>query len=387
MAGAFSKVTQFFSGLSSSSSGSSSSLLSKLPSILSSITSSLSGGPSTVVGLSIGSSSVKLVELKKSGKSWKLLHFGIVQLPEDAVVNREIINAIAVSESIKTLVSQISLKNKNVCTSLSGTSVIIKRMMFEVPNVKELQEQVFWEAEQYLPFDVSEVVMDYQVLSRSKDSKTDVILVAVKKTVLDNYMSCIDEAGLKAKVVDVDFFALQNLFEANYPSSESEAVAIVDIGASSIKVVVVHAGIPVFTKDSAMGGRNLTAEIQKHLNLSFVDAETLKVGGGGETIPQEVNELMGVMSENFGTEIKRALDFYNASSAGAPVSNILLGGGSSKIPGLSKVVEDVTGVPTQLVNPFNSISYDPAVFTQEYLENIAPIAAVPIGLALRAGAK
>jgi type IV pilus assembly protein PilM len=348
----------------------------------------VSGGSQTAVGLSIGSSSIKLVELKKVGNLWKLLHFGIVQLPEDVVVNREIVNAIVVSDSIKTLVNQIKLKNKSVCTAISGTSLIIKRMMLEIPNVKEVQEQVFWEAEQYLPFDVSEVVMDYQILSRSKDNKTDVLLVAVKKTVLDIYMSSIEDAGLRPKIVDVDFFALQNLYEANYPVNPTEAVAIVDIGASALKIVVVHAGVPVFTKDTAMGGRNLTAEIQKNLNLSYVDAETLKISGGQDgTTPQEVSDLMHVMADNIATEIKRALDFYNASPTGAPVAYVLLAGGSAKIPGLSKVVEDSLGLPTQLANPFNSISYDPAVFTQEYLNNIAPIAAVPIGLALRAGVK
>jgi len=345
------------------------------------------GGAGTTVGLSIGTSSIKLVELKRTGKSWKLLHFGIVQLPEDVIVNREIVNAIAVVDSVKTLLNQIKLKNKNVCTSLSGTSLIIKRMTLDVPNLKELQDQVFWEAEQYLPFNVSEVVMDFQVLSRGKDHKTDLVLVAVKKAVLDAYTACIEDAGLKAKVVDTDFFALQNLFEANYPINPSEAVAIVDIGASSLKMVVVHAGIPVFTKDAAIGGRNLTAEIQKNLNLSYLDAETLKVGGQNGSMPQEVLDLMHIMAENFGTEIKRALDFYNASSSGAPVSYVLLAGGSAKIPNLSKIVEDQVGLPTQLMNPFNAISYDPAVFTQEYLVAIAPMACVPIGLALRAGAK
>lgn len=345
------------------------------------------GGSSTAIGLSIGTSSIKLVELKKTGKTWKLLHFGTVQIPENMIVNREIVNPVGVVESLKTLTHQIKLQSKAVCTGLSGTSLIIKRMSLDVPNVKELQDQVFWEAEQYLPFDVADVVMDFQVLSRAKDNKTDVLFVAVKKSVLDTYMSCIEDAGMKAKIVDVDFFALQNLYEANYPSHPSEAVAIVDIGANATKVVVVHQGIPVFTKDASLGGRNLTAEIQKNLNLSFVDAETLKVGGQANGMPQEISELMHVMSENFSTEVKRALDFYNASSIGAPVSFILLTGGSSKIPGLSKLMEESIGIPVQMINPFNSISYDPSIFNQEYLASIAPIASVPIGLALRAGMK
>ncbi|MCM2321642.1 MAG: pilus assembly protein PilM [Oligoflexia bacterium] len=360
--------------------------LSRGADILSFLSGLLTGGGGTAVGLSIGSSSIKLVELKKAGKSWKLLHFGIVQLPENVIVNREIVNQIAVVESIKTLVGQIRLNSKAVCTALSGTALIIKRMSVEAPNPRELQDQVFWEAEQYLPFDVSEVVMDFHTISKTRDGKTDVILVAVKRGVLDSYMSSVEDAGLSPKVVDSDFFALQNVFEANYPVNPSEAVALIDIGAAASKMVVVHTGVPVFTKDTALGGRNLTSEIQRNLNLTYADAETLKMGGSGP-LPQEVSDLMQIAADNFATEIKRSLDFYSASSSGAPVSSILLGGGSARIPNLSRTVEDVTGLPTQIINPFNAISYDPAVFTQDYLNAIAPLAAVPIGLALRLGAR
>jgi type IV pilus assembly protein PilM len=344
------------------------------------------GGDSTAVGLSIGSSSTKLIELRRAGKGWRLLHFGVAQLPEDAVVDREIGNPIPVVDSIRSLTGQIQLKTKNVCTSLSGTSLIIKRMSLVVPNPRELKEQVFWEAEQYLPFDVTEVVMDYQVLSRGKDATTDVLLIAVKRSTLDSYMGCVADAGLKAKVVDTDYFALQNVFEANYSTNPGEAVAIVDLGASALKIVVVSDGVPVYTKDAALGGRVLTAEIQRQLNLSYLDAETLKTGGQGEGMPAEVSELVHVMAENFAGEIKRALDFYNASSAGAPVSYLLLTGGGARIAELPRLVEESTRLGTQLLNPFTSIAYDPAVFSSEYITAIAPLAAVPVGLALRAGA-
>jgi type IV pilus assembly protein PilM len=351
--------------------------------------SSFGGGGGNAIGLSIGSSSIKLVELKRLKKSWQLEHFAIVPLPDEAIMNREIINHIAVVESIKALVDpqKIKLKSKQVCTAMAGTSLIIKRMMVEVPNVRELQDSIFWEAEQYLPFDAQEVVMDFQVLSRGKDSKTDVILVAAKKSVLESYMACVSDAGLNARVVDTEFFALQNVFETNYPMDPTKAVAIVDIGATSLKIVVVHEGVPVYTKDTSIGGRNLTNEIQKHLGLSYADAETLKVSGHATGMPQEVSDLMGVMADNFAIEIRRALDFYNASSSGAPVEFILLGGGCAKIPELSRIVEDKVGLPTQVMNPFNAISYDPAVFTPEYIGEIAPLAAIPIGLALRAGVR
>ena len=340
------------------------------------------------VGLSLGSSSIKLVELKRSGKSWKLMHFGMVQLPEDSIVNREIMNPIAVSESLKNLLNQIQLRSKNVCTALSGTSVVVKRMQLDVPNPRELQDQVFWEAEQYLPFDVAEVVMDYHILSGGgKAGPTDLVLVAAKTAVLDAYSQIINDSGLSAKWVDTDYFALQNVFEANYPSQMNQAVALVEIGASSLKLVVAQRGVPLITKDSSLGGRNVTADIQRHLSLSFTDAETLKTSSLQGTVPQELNDILHVAEENFASEIKRSLDFYHASSSGTPVSLILLTGGSSKIPGLTRIVEESCGVPCQLLNPFQSISYDTSVFTDDYIQSIGPLAAVSVGLAIRAGEK
>jgi type IV pilus assembly protein PilM len=349
------------------------------------VSSLASFGSASAIGLSIGSSSVKIVELKKSGRGWKLLHFGVIQLPDDAVVNREIMNGISVTESIRSLVNQIKLSNKSVCTALSGSAVIIKRMSIEVPKKTDLQDQVFWEAEQYLPFDVSEVVMDYHVLTKGKEAKTDLIFVAAKSTVLDAYTGVIQDAGLNPKIVDTDYFALQTLFEANYPGNQQDPTMIVDIGASSMKLIAVHGGIPVFTKDASIGGKNLTAEIQRHLNLSFNDAETLKTSSNPNELPQEVSDLMTVTAGNFAIEIKRALDIYSASSTGAPITQVLLCGGSSKIPNLSKSIEEVIEIPVQLMNPFNAISYDPGVFTDEYIATISPIAAIPIGLAIRAG--
>ncbi len=349
---------------------------------------SLISGQATAAGLSIGSSSVKLIELKKTRKGFSFLHFGVVQLPEEAVVNREIMNSIVVSESVKNLTKEMGLKTKNICSGLSGSSMIIKRITVEVPSERELRSQIFWEAEQYLPFDVSDVYMDYHVISRSKTGKTDAILVAVKKQFLDSYMDSITDSGLKPEIVDTDFFALQNVFEANYPAMINNSVAIVDVGASALKVVVVHGGVPVFTKESLIGGKNLTIEIQKNLNLSYVDAEALKVGGGQDkAFPQQVLELVDIMAENISSEIKKSLSFYNASSSGAPINSVLVCGGSSRIRNLSRVIEEIVKVPVQMLNPFNSITYDPNHFTPDYMQSIAPVAAIPVGLALRAGVK
>jgi type IV pilus assembly protein PilM len=211
-----------------------------------------------------------------------------------------------------------------------------------------------------------------------------VLLVAVKRSVLESYCSAVKDAGLVPKIVDVEFFALQNLFELNYPSNTKDAVAIADIGSTSLKIDIVQNGVPLFTKDTALGGRQLTQEIQTQLNLSYDDAEALKTGDP-KRLPQEVVELMNLQSENYAQEIKRAIDYYHASSTGGNVSFVLLSGGSAKIPDLSRVVEEQTGLPTQLINPFNSISYDPNALNPQFIQSIAPSAAIATGLAIRAG--
>lgn len=342
-------------------------------------------GAKPTVGICVGAASVKVAEVKKVGKTWKLVRFGLTQLPEDSVVNREVFNPVAVTGAIQAALNQARIVSKNVVTGMGGSSIILKRMTIEVQKVSELQDAVFWEAEQYLPFDPTEVSMDYHMISRGKDAKTDVLFVAAKLSVMDGFTAAVEGAGLKVKIVDTEYFALQNIFEANYDARPGEAVALVDIGASTLKVLVIHDGVPVFTKESPLGGKNLTAEIQRQMNLGIADAEALKIGQGRGAVPQEIAELTQVAVENFATEIRRALDFYNASSSGAPVSYILVTGGSSQIPQLSKGIEEHVGLPVQLLNPFARIGYDEKVFTPELIASIAPVVSVPLGYALRGG--
>lgn len=344
-------------------------------------------GGQTQIGVSIGSSSVKIVELKKSGKSCSLVHFGVAQLPDEAIQNREIANHMAVVDALKSIVTQLKIKGRPVTIALSGAAVIIKKILLEQTAQKELADAILWEAEQYVPFDINEVSFDYQVLNKNgPEGKMEIMLVACKRAIIESYMAVVRDAGLVPSIVDVDLFALQNAFESNYPPEQP--AAIVDIGAASLKLAICINGQPVFTRDSAVGGRALTAEIQKHLNVSYQEAELLKIDGNAQgQLPQEVADLMHVMSENFAAEIKRSMDFYTASNTGAPVSYLLLAGGSSRLPNLPKIVEDAVGLPVQLLNPFNAIACDAKIFSQDYINAVSSIAAVPVGLALRGFSK
>lgn len=338
----------------------------------------------TQIGVSIGTSSVKIAELKKTGKTgFSLVHFGIAQLPDEAINNREIANHMAVVEAVKGLVQQLKLKGRTCVTSLSGASVIVKRLLLEPVAAKELNDAILWEAEQYIPFDINDVAYDYQVLNKNgPEGKMEIMLVASKKAIVESYQAVLKDAGLNANIVDIDAFALQSAFEVNYPPEAPSA--LVDIGAASLKITICAGGQPIFTRDSAIGGKALTAEIQKHLNVSYNEAELLKIDGNSQgQVPQEVSDLMHVMAENFAAEIKRSMDFYAASNTGAPVTTLLMAGGSCRLPNLPKMVEDACGLPVQMLNPFNAVSYDSKIFTDDYINAVGSMAAVPIGLAVR----
>ncbi len=340
-------------------------------------------GSKTQIGVAIGTSSVKIAELKKSGKKYTLEHFGVAQIPADSIVNHEIVNPTAVVDALKGLVSELKIKGKSVVASLSGTTVITKKILLDQTPARELDDAILWEAEQYIPFDINEVVFDYQVLNKNgPEGKMEIMLVACKRAIVEAYQSTLKEAGLNAATVDIDTFALENTFELNYP--QDVPAAIVQIGSNNMKLVVCAGGVPIYTRDSSVGGRNLTSEIQKHMNLSFQEAENIKISGSmtGQ-IPPEVAELMDIAVENITQEIKRSLDFFAASSNGLSVGYILLTGGSSRLNNLQKLVEVGCNLPAQYLNPFAQVTYNPKFFNEESIGAISGMASVPIGLALR----
>ncbi len=339
------------------------------------------GGSKACIGLSIGATSVKIAELSRKKNAWTLERFALVSLAEGTSQNRDLINAPAISNAIKAACQQAGISSKEVCSALVGSGLIIKNLTLVVTDEKELQDQVFWEAEQYIPFDINDVVLDYQVVKK-RGTDYEVLLVAVKKAFLDQYMNVVQDANLKPKIMDTEVFALQNVFEANYNFSASEAMLLADIGAVSTKIVICSGGIPLFIKDASFGGEQITREIQRELKVTLADAEALKVS---ENLPREVSDIIARMNQVLAAEIKKSLDFYSASSLGPPVAGVLLTGGGSRAVSATAVVEEVTSVPTQLLNPFLKIQGNPKVITQDYLGSISPEVTVPMGLAIRAG--
>jgi type IV pilus assembly protein PilM len=342
-------------------------------------------GAKPIIGLDIGSSAIKLVEVEKKRNGWVVRSFSSVALPEDTIIDGEIVNHAAVVESIKTLVKEASPRSKLVCTSVAGASVIIKHISIPKTGPKELEDQVYWEAEQYIPFDMKDISLDYEVVAEEDaEGKMDILLVAAKKDFIDKRLGTLKEAGLEAEVLDVDVLALANVFWENYDMTPDNAVVLVDVGASLTKINIVSHNTTIFTRDVAVGGKNLTQEIQNKLGISFQEAEVLKVDACSTgQIPEDVMPLVTAISENIALEVRRSLDFYAASPVQLPITGVFLCGGASRIPGLANMLTEMLGLAVEYLNPFAKVACSGRQFNEEFVAAISSSAAVPLGLALR----
>jgi type IV pilus assembly protein PilM len=340
------------------------------------------------VGLDIGSSSVKIVQLKERKGGFTLQAFGSAPLPPEAIVDGALMNSSAIVQAIQELVAREKVKTKEVAIGVRGHSVIIKKISLPRMTQEELDESIQWEAEQYIPFDVKDVNIDTQILTPEADAagQMDVLLVAAKKDMINDYTSVCAEAGLTATVVDVDAFAVQNAYEASYDLDSSETAVLINVGAAVTNINILARGTTTFTRDITMGGNAFTEEIQKQLNISYDEAEALKVGGQGETdavVPQEVERVIAGVAEQLAGEIQRSLDFYSATAADTRIGKVFLSGGTARIPALFKIIEARAGVPVEILNPFKNIEIDHRRFDPAAILAAAPSAAVGVGLALR----
>lgn len=340
-------------------------------------------GKKEVVGLDIGSNSIKLAELKETKKGYQLKNIGETLLPPEAIVNKVITNRDAVSEAIYSLIEELRVKTKNAVISISGHSVIIKKVSIPKMSEKELREAVPWELEQYIPQNIEDVNYDFQILpGQTAEGNMDVLIVAAKKDITNDYINVVNDAGLNPVVVDVDVFALENMYEANYPESGG-VVALVNIGASVTNINILKNGVSVFTRDITTGGNQFTELIQKEFDVGYDEAEKMKNSLGRPDVSPELDRISQDFTDLICGEIKRTLDFFSTTLWREKVDKIMLGGGTSKVPRLREVLEDIANAPVELINPFRNILYDPNDFDPEYISDIAPKMGVTVGLALR----
>lgn len=344
----------------------------------------LLGKKKSIVGLDIGSSAIKLVELKAGkGGRFSLLHAAHAPLSPEAIVEGTVMDSSLVVEVAQRLIQDQGVKNPNIGISLSGMSVAIRKIQVPAMSEAELQESIHWEAEQYLPFDVNEVNLDYVVLAQDADNM-EVLLVAAKKDRIADYTGIVTQLGKVPALVDVDVFALQNAYEYNYGVPQDRVVALVNVGAHIMNVNILAHGLSVFWRDIVFGGNAYTEAIQRELNLTREQAEAVKSGEQlGDHTPQTILGVLNGVSEDLAAELQKTFEFFYTTSSHDQVEEVVLAGGAAQVLNLDAVLRERLGAKVELMNPFREIHYSESQFSPEWLNRHAPAMAVAVGMALR----
>jgi type IV pilus assembly protein PilM len=336
------------------------------------------------IALDIGSTFIKLVQLKGSNKNYQLIKFGMVPLPPEVIVEGAVMDAGRVVEAIKELLASQKVKTKEVVISVSGSSVIIKRVSVADMTDEELSESIKWEAEQYIPFSIDDVNVDFQKLGAGAAAgQADVLLVAVKKDKINDYVNLVKEAGLEPVVMDVDAFALANMYELNYAFEEG-TTALLNIGASVMNINILKDGISIFTRDITVGGNRYTEALQRDFGLTYEDAEKVKRGEEVEGADKE--QIAGVMSsvtDDIVAETQRSFEFFRSTTGSDKVSRVLVSGGCARIGNFTTVLSERLEIPVEVVDPFKKIKIDPKRFESTLIAASSPLCAVAVGLAIR----
>ncbi|MEE9382752.1 MAG: type IV pilus assembly protein PilM [Nannocystaceae bacterium] len=340
------------------------------------------------IGLDIGSSAIKLVQIKSGRRAMSLQNFGIEPLPPQAIVDGAVMNHGVIVDAIKDLTTRIHLRGRDVAISVSGNSVIIKRITIPAMEGAALEEQMKWEVQQNIPFSRDDVSVDHTVLvEQTPEGQMEVLLVAAKKEVVDQYLHVVRDAGLHPTVVDTAAFASQNAIEAAVGLAPGEVVAIINVGARLSTISIVEDGMPVFNRDIGAGGNTYTDAIQNRLGIDTEGAEAYKVGGASpssaDMVPQEVHSVLAQISEQIAGELQRSIDFFVTETVDGTLARIYLTGGSALVPQLPKAVQDRSRIPVHILDPFGQLEVDARRFDMDYLRANAPVATVAFGLALR----
>lgn len=339
-----------------------------------------------VIGLDIGSSSIKILELDVSPKKSSLVSFAIAPTPPSSMIGGEIVDVQSISQTIKSLLDQVKTKRKNIATGIWGTAVVVKRV--NLPKMEEslLDEQLKWEAEQYIPFDIQEINLEHHVLKTTPENPEtmDVLLVAAKKDLIMNYLEAIETTGVSCSVLDVSSFALANCYLNSYGPTQNEAIGIFDIGGGVTNFAVIENDEVVFARDIPVGGMNITSDIQKHMNVSVEEAEVFKLDLSlNRPTPEELRGVIQATNAAICEELTRSIDFYTTTSGQSKLSKIFVTGGGSLTFGLREALSHASQLQVQDLLPFQNIQVDKSVMNPDTLLQIAPYSAVAIGLGLR----
>ena len=345
-------------------------------------------GKKKLVGLDIGSSSLKLAEVVSASGGYLLNRFRQIPLPPGVIVDGALENPTALTATIKELFRNSGCKGRGIVTSLSGNSVIVKKITLAQMAEGDLHELIRDEVGKYLPFDnMNDVNYDFQILGDNEynPNQMDVVIVAAKKADVNSYVDAITSAGLSTMIMDVDSFALETMYEENYDYESNEIIVIVNIGASLTNINVIRGGMSVFTRDFALAGNTVTEGLQERYQLSMEEAESMKKDGisGSEDENIELRNAILECAEPICSEIERSVDYFRSTFGGDYIKHVYLAGGSSRITGLKSLLSERLNIEVELINPLLKINYNKKNIDPGKLESIKSIGAVAIGLGLR----
>ncbi len=338
------------------------------------------------IGLDIGSAYIKAVQINDTKTGYELALFDMIPVQPGIIGDGVIADKNKLIISIKELLKKAGIKRNDAVISVSGhSSVIIKKITIPLMTEDELGASIKYEAEQYVPFDIKDVEIDFQILGPKLDEEgqMDVVLVAVKKVVIKDYQEVVAKAGLDPVIVDVDSFAISNMYEMNYGIAERKNIALINVGASATNINILQNGLPVFTRDSAIGSNHHTEALEKELGVSREDAERLKMGRAVEGVfPADVQLAINSASEEIYAELYRSFEYFRSSVGEEEIDRVILSGGAAIIKGFPEAMAGRLGIEVEVADPFKNIRI-PEKLDAAYIKEIAPIAAVAVGLALR----
>ncbi len=340
--------------------------------------------PKLAVGLDIGSSQIKVCVLKQRGKKFRLVNFGLLPLPPETIVDGEILNSAALVSSIRELLASQNIRVRDACLGLGGASVILRQISLPRMTEEELEESLSWEAKQYIPFDLEEVYLDFHISPHAPDAdQMDVILVAAKRHVVDDYCAAARLAGLNPVVVDIHAFALVNVLEVSRPDLLDSCVCLIDVGANQTSFVVTRNGEVLQSRSREVGSNGITETLQRNLAIPYAQAEAFKSGGAGMgVVPADVQQLLEQGFRELADEVRQMLDYHIDQGGDRPEVGIVSGGGA-RAQAIISVLSEKLGFPCEPANPFRQMVLANKAINVPLLEAVAPQAAICAGMATR----
>ena len=339
------------------------------------------GRKKTTVGLDIGSGLVKIAVVDHSRKEPELVRVAVAPLADDAIVEGEVMDPNLVADAIKSALETASVTQKNVVIAVGGRDVIVKKVQVERVKEQQLRELIRYEAEQHVPFDVESVELDHQTLDPAGDSpQMSVLLVAAKRELIESKLRVLADAGIPASVVDVESFALHNGFEVNYPDAMTGVVGLLNIGHDVTNINLLEEGVPILTRDVAVGTRRIREDLMREAGMSAEDAQKAIQSFDRNA---SLDSVLMTRCEEIATGVERAVAFLQQSSRGAELREVYTCGGGARVPGLNDILGGRLRLNVTLANPLANLKVRDGAFESLVTDEIAPLLMLPIGLALR----